>query len=159
MEVSIQQATTELIKGLMQLYMYDFTAYLELEVDESGLYPAYPDLDKYFDRSLTNHRSYIIRHHEAIAGFALIDILDGERDADYYMAEFFVMKRHRRHQVGRQAAEKIFEAHPGRWLVSQLKTNLPATAFWRSVIHQSTQGQYEELAEPSARNITQRFKI
>ena len=56
------------------------------------------------------------------------------------MAEFFVMRKYRRHGVGRQAALEIFRRFPGPWQVRQQRFNPEATAFW----HKSIPYAYEE---------------
>ena len=75
------------------------------------------------------------------------------------MAEFFVMRRFRRHGVGEQAAGWLFDRFPGPWEVRQKKENQPATAFWRRAIGRYTDGRFdeEELDDERWRGPPQRF--
>lgn len=69
------------------------------------------------------------------------------------MAEFFVMRKHRRVGVGREAARQVFAMFPGPWQVRQLQGNDAATAFWRSVVP----GDYQEAV--TADGPVQRFTL
>ena len=69
------------------------------------------------------------------------------------MAEFFIMRKHRRSGIGRRAAAECFNRFPGRWLIHQIPGNEVAAAFWRAVIPVP----YEETSDASG--ITQRFEV
>lgn len=68
--------------------------------------------------------------------------------ADYRLCELFILRRHRRQGLGRRAASRLFEQHPGLWEVTQLPRNAPAIAFWRQVIGAHTQGTFQEVETP-----------
>ncbi len=76
---------------------------------------------------------------------------------DHRMSEFFVVRRERRHGIGALAAHAIFDAHPGRWEVSELVRNERAIRFWRRVIGEQTEGRYEETAD--AEELRQIFRV
>ena len=118
---------------LMQLYAYDFSEVLDLEVDDSGRFAA-PSLDSYWDAPLRS--AFLGRAGERLAGFALVHCgsrLSGADDV-WDMAEFFVLRKHRRCGVGSEAAHRIFREHRGKWEVRQRRKNVAATAFWRRAI-------------------------
>ena len=50
------------------------------------------------------------------------------------MAEFFVMRKYRRHGIGVIAARDLFARFSGEWQVRQMRANAGATAFWRRAI-------------------------
>ncbi len=50
------------------------------------------------------------------------------------VAEFFVVRRHRRHGIGRDAARQMFRRHPGEWLLAFDHANSEAAQFWPSVV-------------------------
>lgn len=66
---------------------------------------------------------------------------------DYRMSEFFVLKRERMRGVGSSAAHAVFDAHPGRWEVSELVRNERAIRFWRRVIGEHADGRFDETAD------------
>jgi len=75
------------------------------------------------------------------------------------MTEFFVLRRFRRHGVGRGAAFAAFDRFEGPWEVRQRLENADATAFWRRTIREYTRGNYEETRwhRPEWSEIVQRF--
>lgn len=147
-----------LLENLMQLYLYDWSALADLEVDVRGRFAPYP-LEPYW-RDASRH-AFLIRDGGAIAGFALIcstSRLSG-RVGVYDVAEFFVLRRHRRRRVGHAAARQLFELFRAPWEVRQRAGNDEATAFWRRVIHDHTGGAFEEAAWSDERGpgVLQRF--
>lgn len=75
------------IYNLMQLYFYDFTQYLDISVNEQGLFLPYPELDDFWKKR-DRRFPYLITFDQIPAGFALIEKLDDPHEADYYMTEF-----------------------------------------------------------------------
>jgi predicted acetyltransferase len=71
--------------------------------------------------------------------------LAGDRDA-MDVAEFFVLRNHRRQGVGRAAAEVLWRQHPGRWLVRVGAHSTRALAFWTHTITAYTHGQHAQEA-------------
>lgn len=147
----------EVLSNLMQLYFYDFTAYLNIQVEEDGKFQEYPGLEKYLRTSEKRHHAFLIRSDGHIAGFALVDQPLNHPEGDNYMAEFFILKRFRRAGIGRAAARMLFAKFPGRWFVSQVASNWPAQAFWRSVISEYTEGAFTEQVRAQSGNTVQFF--
>ncbi len=48
---------------------------------------------------------------------------------EFWIGQFFVLKKYRRLGVGRQAARFIFDQHPGKWEVGQMPLNEAAHRF------------------------------
>jgi len=114
------------IRRLLQLYHYDFSEFDGSDVNSHGEY-----LHRYFDEYwiAAERKAFLFRVNGAWAGLALVFI--GEpRD----VAEFFVMRKYRRHGIGARAAASLFWQFPGSWTVRQQVTNPAATAFWRKAI-------------------------
>ena len=133
---------------LMNLYNYDFTEYEDEEISEDGFY----DYENY--RRITTDtywnddswRTFLIRVDKRIAGFVLVHNhcrFIGDNDA-HNIDEFFVMKKYRRMGVGRFAAKTVFDMFRGKWEVLQLPSNLRAQMFWKAVISDYMQGDYQE---------------
>ncbi len=130
---------------LLQLYLHDFSEIDGRAVDERGEF-EYRWFDDYWTDA--GRSPLLVRFDGEWAGFALI-----RRGVPNQMAEFFIMRKHRRSGIGRRAAAECFDRFPGRWLVHQIPGNAEATAFWRAVIPVP----YEETV--NARGITQRFDV
>lgn len=152
--VSIEPVPLEakpVLARLLQLYLYDFTEFEPRELEESGAYP-YRYLDEYWAPAEGESRhAFFIRDGAALAGFAMVRVVNGVN----VMSEFFVLRGHRRAGVGGAAAQLVFEALPGRWLVHEVATNLPAQAFWHRTIAEVTGAAYSEDSDDG---LTQRFE-
>lgn len=142
----VPRSKKKVIREMMQLYLYDFTYYLNIELNEKGRFPEYPDLDEFWSRPGRKF-PYLIYSGYHIAGFALVDRLGAGEAADYYMTEFFVLHKYRRAGVGKWAANQLFDHYPGRWKVTQVSTNIPAQTFWRRIIGEYTNDNYREQLE------------
>jgi predicted acetyltransferase len=141
--VAAQQSDQEVLVNLLQLYVYDLSEILLLDVEDTGRFQEIPVDASWTDAS---RFPFLIRVGERLAGFALVhrrSRLSGSADV-WDMAEFFVLRRYRRTGVGREAAHRIFAEHPGKWEVRQLSANAPATAFWRRAISVYTDGRFTE---------------
>jgi predicted acetyltransferase len=125
------------LQNLFQFYAYDFS---ELwageergEVLANGRFGV-PDLEPFFERP--NWRGFLLKLAGAPAGFALInDEPHSGLPTDHSVAEFFVVRKHRTTGVGREAAERIFRASPGKWEAAVMRKNVGAQAFWRRVVN------------------------
>lgn len=123
--------------NLFQLYTHDFSEFWaglpRGDVDERGLFPAYPHLDAYWQEE--GRVPLLLRVEDKIAGFALLN-RHGHAKAhvERNMAEFFILRKYRRGGIGTQAVNAIFEKYPGEWETAIARKNLAALAFWRRVI-------------------------
>ncbi|WP_411342515.1 GNAT family N-acetyltransferase [Paenibacillus sp. WLX1005] len=142
----VPRSKKKVIREMMQFYLYDFTYYLNIELNDKGRFPEYPDLDEFWSRPGRKF-PYLIYSDYRIAGFALVDRLGTGEAADYYMTEFFVLHKYRRAGVGKWAAHQLFDRYSGRWKVTQVSTNIPAQTFWRRIIGEYTSGNYREQLE------------
>ena len=137
------------LRNLMELYVYEFSDMEGLDVDDSGLF-GYRYLDLYWTES--GRHPFLIRVEDKLAGFALVrqgpsltDKSTSSEGACTHMAEFFILRKYRRHGVGARAARELFDRFPGHWEVSEIPENTPAIAFWRKVIGEYSGGDYEEV--------------
>jgi len=127
----------DVLTALLQLYVYDFSEMLGLDVGDDGRYQT---------PSVEGRDAFLVRVAGKIAGFALIanrSRLTGD-DGVHDVAEFFVLQRYRRSGVGESAVRQLFDRYPGRWEVRQKTENARAIAFWRRVIDRYTSGRFEE---------------
>jgi predicted acetyltransferase len=137
-------AERPLLESLFQLYAYDWSELVSLEIGRDGRF-ATPSLDAYWQEA--HHHPFLIRVEGRLAGFVLIGArsrLTGTPGV-FDMAEFFVMRKYRRQGVGFAAASAAFARFPGRWEIRQRNENAAATVFWRRVIARYTGGSYEEV--------------
>ena len=138
-------------ENLMQLYTHDFSEQWydrpTGEVDEQGRFPAYP-LDPYWRQP--DHIPLLLRQNSKIIGFALLNRLTHtDRPLDRNMAEFFVLRKHRRSGAGTQAAQAIFSRYPGMWEAAIARRNVTGLSFWRRAIGEHPLSQHIEEVDVS----------
>lgn len=131
------------LANLMQLYLYDRSEIARDDVDDQGRF-SYPCFDCYWIEA--DRHPFLITVDERPAGFALVSRNSRLRMPfeGHVVGEFFVMRKYRYVGVGRAAAIQLFDRFPGPWEVASPAINVPAQAFWRSVIQQYTGGHYTE---------------
>ena len=147
MDPKIVPATADdapIFRSLMQLYAYDFSEFMGLDVgadgrfDDKGVAPLRVD---------PHRHPFLIWVGGQLAGFVIIDrrsrIWPTEPAND--MAEFFVLRKYRRLGVGACVAVCAFELFRGRWEVRQTMRNTVGTAFWRRVIGEYSGGNFQEM--------------
>lgn len=128
---------------MFELYVYDFSELLGLDVGDDGRFRV-PPLDAYWTDP--RRHALLVRVGEKLAGFALVH--EGSHlsaDEVFDMAEFFVLRSYRRRGVGEQAARWLFDHFRGRWEVRQKAENVGATAFWRRILGRYTGGRFDEV--------------
>lgn len=156
--VPVTRDDKPLLLALNEYYTYDFSELLGLDVGEDGCFGG-ARLDRHFEDPRCH--PFLIRVDGKLAGFALHEgrsRLTGEEGVND-VADFFVLRKYRKHAVGARAAAALFDRFPGPWEVRQVPANVGATAFWRKVIERYTKGAWEELAwdDERFRGVVQRF--
>jgi predicted acetyltransferase len=151
MDIQVREAEYSqkaILRNLMELYSYDFSVIEGEEVDDFGLF-GYRYLDHYWTEK--DRFPYLIRVDGNLAGFVLLregtyfDELVGKFSlSPMKIAEFFILRKYRRQGVGRFVAQEVFDRYPRRWEVAQVVNDVDAQAFWRRVISEYTNGQFEE---------------
>lgn len=149
MKIKVIKATKKhqvIITNLMQFYYYDFSEYLDFEVEKNGLFQPYPDLETYWEDKLKF--PYIIKIDNQYVGFALVrNVKDTSVTSYFSITEFFILKKYRQQGIGSYIAFQIFDLHKGNWQICQIEKNKVAQLFWHSVISSYTNGQFSERLE------------
>lgn len=146
----------QILRNLMELYQYDFSESNNSDVNDLGLYD-YEYLDNYWTEE--NRFPYFIKVNEKLAGFVLI-MKTGETDKGinrYWMSEFFVLRKYRKLGIGKIASFKIFDLFKGEWYIGETNENIPAQNFWRKVIREYTNNNFQELNQSEWDGPIQKF--
>jgi predicted acetyltransferase len=138
-EVEVRVAQPEergALANLTQLYIHDFSELwagtLDGEVRDDGRFADYP-LDAYWREP--GRIPLLFRQNDRLIGFALLNAVGhGDWPAPRNMAEFFIVRKHRRGGAGTAAARQVFALFPGAWEVAVARKNVGALAFWRQAI-------------------------
>jgi predicted acetyltransferase len=142
-----------LLANLLELYMHDLSDVFPLiEVGADGRF-GYDGLPRYWSEP-ERRFPFLIRCGPRIVGFVLA--MRGSPASDdpdvFDVAEFFVIRRHRRSGVGRRAAFLVWDRLPGRWIVRVSEGNTGALPFWAGVIAEYTGGAATVFARAGSPN-------
>ncbi len=136
------------LANLFQLYVHDFSEHwagtARGELAEDGTFEDYPHLDSYWTDA--DREALLVRVDGRIAGFVLLNAHSHSGlPLDHAVAEFFVVRKHRRGGVGRAAAFAAIAPRGGQWELAVARRNTGALAFWRGVAAEAASGPVEEL--------------
>ena len=147
-DVQVAVATPDerpVLARLLELYAHDFSERNGADVGDDGTF-GYTHLDAYWTES--DRHPFLFRVDGRLAGFALV-----RSGSPHDMAEFFVLRKYRRGQVGTDAARAVFARFAGEWQTRQQFENTGATAFWRRAIPVA----FTEI--PNDEGPVQRFRV
>jgi predicted acetyltransferase len=142
-EVVLEPATLRdaaVLSNLLELYSHDLSDVFALEPGVDGRF-GYEKLPLYWSEP-ESRLPFLIRAGTRLAGFALVtrgSPAPADRN-DYDIAEFFVLRRHRRHGVGRRAAFLLWNRLAARWTVRVSEGNQEGLRFWVNAIAEYTSG-------------------
>ena len=145
MNLNIQLARyseKHLLKNMLELCAYDCSQFEDKDLNEFGEY-GYRYLDLYWIES--KRYPFIVRVNERLAGFVLINKFAYTKDAEWTIAEFFVLKKYRNQGIGKKSAFYVFNKFPGKWEVRTLNENSVAKIFWRKIIQQYAKESMKEF--------------
>ena len=130
-----------LLANLLELYVHDLSAVFPVVEVEADVRFGYDKLPLYWSEP-ERRFPFLIRYGTRIVGFVLVTrgstVSD---DPDIFdIAEFFVIRRHRRSGIGRRAAFLLWDRIPGRWIVRVSEGNADGLSFWAAVIAEYTSG-------------------
>jgi len=118
-----------ILANLLELYVYDFSESLDLELGADGRF-GYKKLPLYWREP--NRHPFLVKVDGKIAGLVLVkrgSEISGD-ETTWDMAEFFVVRRHRRHGIGTDIAQEIWRRYPGHWEVRVMESNPAGRKFW-----------------------------
>ena len=133
------------LANLLELYAHDFSLIADLHLGQDGRY-GYSRLAQYWTDPA--RLPFLVRVDDRPAGFALIakgSEITGDPEV-WDVAEFFVVRRHRRCGVGAAVAHALWRRHPGRWEVRVMENNPAAIAFWAAAVRDFTGREPEPAA-------------
>jgi len=133
------EAKKHVLRNLVELYRHDLSIFDDAMPDDSGRFGTDPYFDCYWTD--TDRHPFTVLINGKVAGFALVRELGPDC---YSIAEFFIVRSCRKRGAGRAVAHQLFRMFPGEWHIAQQELNLPAQHFWRRIIDEFSQGDYEE---------------
>jgi predicted acetyltransferase len=146
------------LANLLELYAHDLSEFFDIQLQPNGRF-GYPLLSRYWEEE--TRFPFLVQVDGEIAGFVFItkgSRISGNRQI-WDVAEFFIVRGHRRHGIGAAAAAEVWRRFPGPWEVRVLESNLPAQAFWKSTIASFTDAWREELRVDMQQNTWRVFSF
>lgn len=135
----------KIIQNLGRFYVYDMSRYCGFlkgwETPENGLY-ACRDLSSYW--SEPNRYPFLIKIHDELAGFVLVNKMGSLPKIDWNMGEFFLISKFQGKGIGREIAKRVFDQFPGIWEVMQIPENRGAVSFWEKVVDHYSKGHFQK---------------
>ena len=136
----VDRTADDVLGNLFEHYLHDMAQWFEFDTGTDGSY-------SYATHAIWDAYDVYFAYADSIPiGFALIGSAAAWTDdsATRDMDEFFVIRRYRRHGVGREFANHLWNQYPGSWLVRVMQGNLPALPFWREIIAARAGGAFKE---------------
>lgn len=148
--VPVKEDEKEILRNLIEKYLYEFSQYELCDVNPLGLY-GYSYLDCYWTEE--GRWAFFLKAGGQLAGFVMVNDYPEAGKTDYCISEFFVMYKYRRCGLGTWAVFQLFERFRGSWQLKYHPGNRPSVAFWNKVVGAWTKGDYrkeerEDVAYP-----------
>jgi predicted acetyltransferase len=131
-----------LFDGMAQLYSYDFSEINNWALGSDGLFPQIDCFEEMWGDPCRYPRLMLMNTEPV--GFAIVRRTGKDR---FDMEQFFVLRKIRRTGIGCEAAKMLFREFSGHWTVEQIAPNKAAQSFWRRVISDYTDGNFEDTME------------
>ncbi len=130
---AIAREQAPILENLFELYCYDFSEHLPLELKPSGRFEI-PLADAWWSEA--DHFPFFIREGAKLVGFALARRGSRVTGASEVMdvAEFFVLRGVRGRGLGARAAQALFAKFATPWEIRVRPSNGQAQRFWSRVV-------------------------
>ena len=134
-----------IIQNMGRFYVYDMSEFLGFEegweIPNNGLFECI-DFKKYWETK--DAFPFLIRYHDDLIGFAIIDKKGSDPSIDFNMAQFFILRKFKNKGVGKHVAQMCFDKFRGTWEVMIIPENTGAYEFWKKAITDYTNNNFEE---------------
>lgn len=105
--IQIKEDEKEILKQLLEFYLYDFNLYYEDDLNNKGRFD-FLNVEPYFN--LNNHKAYFIKVKGNFAGFVLLIRNNGI----YTIEEFWIMPKYRKGYFAFNVLSKIIDMCHGK---------------------------------------------
>ena len=147
MPIEVVPATVDqqpMLANLLELYAYDFSEFLDLEMGPDGRF-GYPHLHLYWLEP--GRYPFVIKSDARVAGLVLVNKTSATtgNPAAWDIAEFFILRGYRRQGMGTVSAHRVWESFPGPWQLRVMESNQAGFHFWQHAISRFTGKPAEPL--------------
>jgi predicted acetyltransferase len=131
--VPASREQSPILANLLELYAHDFSEFHGIALGEDGRF-GYKSLPLYW--SEPGRHPFLVKIDGKLAGFVLVkrgSEISGKENV-WDVAEFFVVRGHRRRGFGTQIAHDVWKRFSGAWEVRVMHANVSALHFWEHAI-------------------------
>jgi predicted acetyltransferase len=136
----VDETKKDILYRLLQFSLYDGSQYIDNELNDDCLYD-YKWFNNYFTDD--NRDAFFIKDNDNYIGFVMVNENLKFNKSGKCIAEFLVIPRYRRCHIGKKVAYDIFNMYDGLWEVQPMENNPIAYVFWKNIINEYTNGNYE----------------
>lgn len=162
--LSLEKVSTDchrdVLRRLMEFYLYDFSSFMECFPNERG---SFEDAPPFSYISNPKVDSYLVQVEGRLAGFVMV-LLHSRLSGDPRVRDlnqFFILRSYRRNGIGTQAAHMVLRLYPGCWEVRCLESNTAAKAFWERTILRVVGDEFNQelITREHGLEVVYRFQI
>lgn len=138
----VKEENKEVLYRLLEYSLYEESANDLNEMNEEAIFEY-----KYFNSYFTDddRDAYFIREKETnkILGFAMVNTYVQVFENGHSIAEFMVIPKYRKNNIGKKVAFELFDRYRGNWEVSPSYNSCSALFFGNKVIKDYTSSNYK----------------
>ncbi len=141
----VEETQKEILYRLLQYSLFEESLNDQNDINETALF-EYPWFETYFTEKDRDASFIKEAGSEKLLGFVMINTYMQKSSAGHSIAEFMVLPKYRRKNIGKKAAILCFNSYPGNWEVSPSYGSEQAYLFWKCVINEYTgeNNQYKD---------------
>lgn len=132
----------DILYRLLEYSLFEESLYDENEMNNQAIF-EYKYFDSYF--SDKNRDAFFIRENgtNKLLGFVMINQYVQKVDKGHSIAEYMVIPKYRKKYIGKKIAFECFDLYEGNWEVSPSFGSDSAYQFWKKVISEYTDNNFE----------------
>ena len=138
----VEEKDKEVLYRLLQYSLFEESENDLNEMNNEAIF-EYSYFDNYFTEDTRD--AYFIKEKETnkLLGFAMVNTYMQILKSGHSIAEFLVIPKYRRKNIGKQTATCLFNKYKGNWEVKPSLNNDKAYSFWKNVIEDYTNNNCE----------------
>lgn len=138
----VNQESKDILYRLLEYSLFEESLNDGNEMSEEALFEY-----KYFDRYFVDpdRDAFFIRERETnkLLGFVMINIYMQKSSSGHAIAEFLVIPKYRRRNIGKNVAFQCFDLYSGNWEVKPSLNSNNAYSFWKNAVEDYTNHKCE----------------
>lgn len=138
----VKLAEIEILYRLLQYSLFEESEHDLNEMNQEAIFEY-----EYFDSYFTDDDRYAFfikeKDSDKLLGFVMINKYLQKFDDGYSIAEYLVIPKYRRNQIGKKVAFMLFDKYSGNWEVSPSYNSEKAYLFWENTIAEYTNNNFK----------------